>query len=101
MRLPLEIAIVLAVLSISLMRDAVRYEESAPRRAAMGLTALGGMVMAIAGRMPPLPGEKGFSPFVTVGGLMVTGGLIASMGLSLGSLIERLISRRRPSDRET
>jgi hypothetical protein len=100
MRIPLEIAIVLGALSISLMRDAVRYENSPPQRAAMGLTALGGMVMAIAGRMPPLPDETGFSLLVTIGGFMVTGGLIGSIGLSIASLIDRLLARRRSADRE-
>ena len=100
MRLPLEIAIVLAALSVSVMRDALRYEESAPKRAAMGLTALGGMMMAIGGRLPPSPGDTGLSPFVTAGSIIVTGSLLARYGLGLASLIERMLFRRRRQDQE-
>jgi multisubunit Na+/H+ antiporter MnhB subunit len=100
MRLPLEIVIVLAALSVSVMRDALRREESAPKRAAMGLTAVGGIMMAIAGRMPPSPGETGLSPFVTAGAMIVTGSLIARYGLSFASLVEKILFRRRREDQE-
>ena len=78
MLVPLEIAILLLALSVTLVWDALRREESGAKRAAMVLSAIGAMMIAIAGRFPLPPGVRGFSPFVTTGAVIVVAGFALS-----------------------
>jgi hypothetical protein len=96
MLVPLEIAILLLVLSATLVWDALRREESPAKRAAMVLSALGAMMMAIAGRFPLPPGVRGFSPFVTAGALIIVAGFAFSALFTLAGVV-RTRRRRRGS----
>jgi hypothetical protein len=89
MLLPLEVAILLAALSVWLVWDTLRREDSAPKRGAMALSAIGAMMMAIAGRFPVTPGVTGFSPFVTAGALIAVSGMVISIAITAVAFLRR------------
>jgi hypothetical protein len=96
MLVPLEIAILFAATSVWLVWDALRREESAPRRAAMTLSAIGAMMVAIAGRFPLAPGVTGFSPFVTAGALVIVAGMVMSIIVGVVAFLGRRRLRNGP-----
>jgi hypothetical protein len=69
-----------------------------PLEIAVGLVAvsaaLGALMIAIAGRFPPVPGQRGFSPFVTVGVVVV-----ASIAVSAMATLLRLFRNKRADGR--
>jgi hypothetical protein len=99
MLVPLEIAILLLALSVSLVWDALRREESSAKRAAMVLSAIGVMMIAIAGRFPLPPGVRGFSPFVTTGAMIVVAGFVFSGLFTLVAVVRKRRLRGGPTRR--
>jgi hypothetical protein len=95
MLVPLEIAVGMVIVAISLVWSAMRWEPSALRRALTVSMAIGIIMIAIAGRFPPVPGQTGFSPFVMAGVVV----FIASLALSAGATLVGVIRRNRPSRR--
>jgi hypothetical protein len=89
MLVPLEVALLLGALSVGLVWDALGREGSAARRAAMVLSAIGAMMMAIAGRFPLPPGVTGFSPFVIAGALIIVAGMVISIVIGLVEFFQR------------
>lgn len=99
MLVPLEIAILLLALSLSLVWDALRREESGAKRAAMVLSAIGTIMIAVAGRFPLPSGVSGFSPFVTSGAVIVVAGFAVSGFLTLVALVRKRRLVGRPAER--
>jgi hypothetical protein len=99
MPLPVEIAILCFVLSFSLVWDALYREASPPKRTAMALAAIGGLMIAIGGRFPPGVGETGLSPFVTAGAVVVVAGLLVSSLLDLMEIFRKRRLRERSASR--
>ena len=99
MLVPLEVAILLLVLSATLVWDALRREGSAPKRAALVVSALGAMMIAISGRFPLPPGTTGFSPFVTAGAVIVVVGFVVAGLVTVGDVVRRRRSRGRAAER--
>jgi hypothetical protein len=96
MRIPLEIAVLLLVASIAMLRTAVRLEQSGLVRVGFALTAVGSLTMAVSGRAPPLPGVVGYSTFVGVGVWMAIAGIaLAAIG-ELATWARERWHRRRP-----
>jgi multisubunit Na+/H+ antiporter MnhB subunit len=95
MLVPLEIAVGLVVVAIALVWSAMRSEPSALRRATSVSAAIGAIMIAIAGRFPPLPGDRGFSPFVMAGVVVVVTSIVVS---ALATLIG-LVRKKRPDGR--
>ena len=95
MRVPLEIAILLAAGSISLIWYAVRFERSAVQRGAAAVSAIGAMLMAVTGRFPTLPEQTGFSPLVTAGSWVLIAGLGISVIATIASIIRKVVGRLR------
>jgi hypothetical protein len=94
MLVPLEIAAGMVIVAISLVWSAMRSERSALGRAASVSIAIGALMVAIAGRFPPTPGEAGLSPLVTAGVVVVT----ASIFVHAVATVVRLIKKARPGD---
>jgi hypothetical protein len=57
------------------------------------------MMMAIAGRFPPLPGVRGFAPLVTVGAMIVVVGLVLSGLVTLVAVVRKRRHGGRPAGR--
>ena len=89
MVVPLEIALGLVVIAIGLVWTAMRSERSALRRALSVSTAIGALMVAIAGRFPPLPGETGFSPFVMAGVAVVAASILVGALATLIGFIRK------------
>ena len=94
MRVPLEIALALAALSISQVQSGMK-SESAIDRVTSAIVALGGLMMAIAGRLPPAPGQRGLSGFVVAGAVVIGIGIGVRVIASAGSLIRQLAASGR------
>jgi hypothetical protein len=93
MRLPLELAILFLVLAIWMAWDAMSREDSPSIRVAMVLSAIGSLMMAIAGRFPVSASETGWSPAVTVGAYVTVIGIISTIVLNLAVSVQRRRSK--------
>ena len=97
MLVPLEIALLFAATGVWLVRDALHGEESAPKRAAMTLSAVGAMMVAVGGRLPVPSAGAGFSFFVTAGALVVVAGMVTSILLTVAAFARQRRVRRGPA----
>src|SRR5918999_1446329 len=95
MMLPFEIAVGLVAVAVALVWSAMPSEPSPLRRASLVVMAIGALMIAIAGRFPPLPGQRGFSPFVNVGVVVV----VASIEVSAAATVLRLFRKTRSNGR--
>lgn len=96
MRLPIEIAIGIFGLAVSIVWAAMHFEASPVRRASLVVVALGLMMFAISGRMEPASGAT-ILDFIFEGGAFIVAGTAVLACTSIHRLVRRWLKRRERS----
>jgi len=93
--IPVEIFLLLLLLSAGLLWGALRLDGGGAERLGFVLVSIACLTIAISGRFRPPPGVSGYSPFVAVGTwIMLAGVAVAAIG-ELKAFVHRRRTARR------
>ncbi len=81
MVIPLELFVLLLLISAGLLWGVLRFDVGCTERVGFVLVSIACLTIGISGRFPPPSGARAYSPFVAMGGwIMLAGVALAVLG---------------------